>query len=144
VVDRERVLAKLDELHGYLRELRALRLETFEDFARPRTRRATERLLQIAIEAAIGVRHRLVTGMRLGLPSEEDDLFAKLEAARVLPPELLTTLRRMKGFRNILVHEYGRVDDRIVYEMATSRLLDFDVFQSAVRDALRHLGDAGA
>jgi len=25
----------------------------------------------------------------------------------------------MKGFRNILVHRYGDIDDRIVYEMAT-------------------------
>ena len=143
MVDRERVLAKLDELHGYVRELRALRLEAYEDFTRPETRRATERLLQIAIEAVVDICHRLVSGLRLGLPSEEDDLFTKLQEARIFPPDLITTLRRMKGFRNILVHEYGRVDDRIVYDMATTRLADLGVFQDAVRDALRRLEGAG-
>jgi uncharacterized protein YutE (UPF0331/DUF86 family) len=45
----------------------------------------------------------------------------------------------MKGFRNILVHEYGRVDDRIVFDVAVNRLGDFEDFKREVLVALQKL-----
>jgi uncharacterized protein YutE (UPF0331/DUF86 family) len=137
VIDRERLLAKLDQLQGYLRELRAIAPAGFAEFQQIEKRRACERLLQISIEAVIDVCHLLVSGFRLGLPAEEDDLFAKLEQAEILSPAMTGMLRRMKGFRNILVHEYGRIDEHIVYEMATTHLVDFEAFQREALDALR-------
>lgn len=139
MVDKERVLAKLDELQGYLGELRSIRPSSFEQFRLVEKRRASERLLQISIETIIDVCHLLVSGLRLGLPAEEDDLFAKLGEAGILSSEIIRTLRRMRGFRNILVHEYGRIDVQIVYEMATTRLEDFDAFQREALEALRRL-----
>ena len=78
----------------------------------------------------------MVTGLRLGLPSEENDLFEKLEGAGVLSSEMHQTLRRMRGFRNILVHKYGDVDGRIVFEAAISDLEDFKRFRREVLAAL--------
>jgi uncharacterized protein YutE (UPF0331/DUF86 family) len=137
MIDRERVLARLDTLEGYLRELRQILPPTLEGYQRIETRRACERLLQIAIECVIDVCSLLVTGLRLGLPGEEDDLFEKLAQAGLIPNTLRDNLRRMKGLRNILVHAYGRVDDRLVYETMTSGLGDFETFKDAVLGALR-------
>jgi uncharacterized protein YutE (UPF0331/DUF86 family) len=47
------------------------------------------------------------------------------------------TLRRMKGLRNLLVHEYGRVNDRIVFELVSRRLGDFEAFKREVLASLR-------
>ena len=33
----------------------------------------------------------------------------------------------MKGFRNILVHKYGVVDDELVFEMLSEKLGDFEL-----------------
>jgi uncharacterized protein YutE (UPF0331/DUF86 family) len=41
-------------------------------------------------------------------------------------------LRTMKGFRNILVHEYGRIDNALVFAMATRRFQDFDAFKAEI------------
>lgn len=136
MVDRERVLTKLDELRGYIDELRAIQPANLDKFRQTEKRRATERLLQISIEAVLDICHLLVSGLRLGIPAEEDDLLTKLDQAGILSPHMVGTLRRMKGFRNILVHEYGRTDERIVYEMATSRLGDFNAFSQEVLAAL--------
>lgn len=38
----------------------------------------------------------------------------------------------MKGLRNLLVHEYGRFDDRIVFETMSRRLGDFEDFKHEV------------
>jgi uncharacterized protein YutE (UPF0331/DUF86 family) len=96
-----------------------------------------ERLLQIAVECVIDVCNLLVAGLRLGLPAEEDDLFEKLEQAGLISPQLKETIREMKGFRNILVHEYGHVDDAIVYQAVTTEFDDFANFKREILEALK-------
>jgi uncharacterized protein YutE (UPF0331/DUF86 family) len=137
MLDLERILAKIDVLDGYLRELRTIAPANFEEYATIEKRRACERLLQVSIECVIDISSLLVTGLRLGLPAEEDDLLEKLTQAGIISHSMRETLRRMKGFRNILVHEYGGIDDRIVYEVIQSRLDDFEAFKREILQALQ-------
>ena len=53
MLDRERVLAKIDALDGYLRELHEILPASFEEYQRIEKRRACERLLQVSIECVI-------------------------------------------------------------------------------------------
>ncbi len=140
MLDRERILAKLADLEGYLVELRSVAPRSFQDYLKIETKRSCERLLQISIEAVIDLCGLFVTGLRLGLPSEENDLFEKLARAGVITEARAETLKRIKGFRNILVHEYGGVDDEIVFRAATERLSDFDAFRQEILRALERLG----
>jgi len=79
--------------------------------------------------------------MRLGLPSEEDDVFEKLSQAGVISPQMVATLKRMKGLRNILVHEYSQVDDRLVYGQAHKGIQDFArFFKEEILAALTQIG----
>src|SRR5262245_16369484 len=137
VVDRDRILAKLDALDSYLRELRSIVPANFEQYLAIEKRRACERLLQVSIEAVIDVCALLVTGLRLGLPADEDDLFEKLSVRAVISSPLADLLRRMKGMRNILVHEYGRVDDELIFETVQRGLDDFDAFRREIVGFLR-------
>ena len=41
-------------------------------------------------------------------------------------------IKDMKGFRNILVHKYGRLDDRLVYRFLTEDIDDFTRFRDQV------------
>lgn len=138
MIDRDRVLNKVSELDDYLNELAQIAPSSFEDYVRSiEKRRACERLLQISVEAVIDICALLLQGLRLGLPAEEDDIFEKLMRAGVISDEMVKTLRRMKGLRNILVHEYGRVDDRIVFDVIANRLGDFEAFKREVLKALQ-------
>lgn len=137
MLDRERILAKLDELDGYLRELREIAPRSFEEYKKIEKKRACERLLQISIECVIDICGLFVAGLRLGLPGEEDDLFEKLEQAGVISSSMKGIIKAMKGFRNILVHEYGQVDDGIVYEVLQSWLDDFEAFKQEILRALK-------
>jgi uncharacterized protein YutE (UPF0331/DUF86 family) len=59
-------------------------------------------------------------------------------AARgVVSGPTVDTLRRMKGLRNILVHEYGRVNDALVFETIQTRLDDFVTFKREILVFLR-------
>jgi len=137
VLDRERILVKLDQLEGYLKELRGILPPDFTHYQKTEKRRACERLLQVSIEAVIDICHLLVAGLRLGIAAEEDDLIDKLEGAGIISAETAQVLKEMKGLRNILVHEYARIDDRIVYEVASTRLGDFEAFKQQIVQYLR-------
>jgi uncharacterized protein YutE (UPF0331/DUF86 family) len=139
VVDRDRLLARLDQMDGYLAELRAVAPARLDEYKTIEKRRACERLLQILVEAVIDVCSLLVSGLRLGLPGDEDDLFQKLRARAVLSEPMTATVRRMKGLRNLLVHEYARVDDEIVFETIRHGLADFEAFKREVLDFLRRM-----
>jgi len=48
-------------------------------------------------------------------------------------------IKNMRGFRNILVHKYGTVDDELVFEMLSERLDDFEKFKEEVLRILKTL-----
>ena len=69
MLDRERILAKLDALDGYQQEMEQIVPASFEDYQRIEVKRACERLVQISIESAIDVCGLFVSGLCLGLPA---------------------------------------------------------------------------
>ena len=138
MLDKERILVKLDELDGYLKELKQIKPASFEEYKKIEKKRSSERLLQLSIECMIDICALMVTGLRLGLPSEEDDLFERLEQVGIISPLLKETVKRMKAFRNILVHEYGRIDDNLVYEILQNKLDDFEAFKREILQAIKH------
>jgi uncharacterized protein YutE (UPF0331/DUF86 family) len=137
LLDRERLLAKIDVLDRYLKELREILPASIEEYKKIEKRRACERLLQVSIECVIDICGLIVIGLRLGLPAEEDDLFEKLQQAGIITSSRKESLKQMKGFRNILVHEYGHVDDMIVYEILQNNLNDFDAFKQEILQAIK-------
>jgi uncharacterized protein YutE (UPF0331/DUF86 family) len=54
-LDRERILIKLDQLDGYLRELASIAPRTFAEYQGVEKRRACERLLQLSVEVVIDI-----------------------------------------------------------------------------------------
>ncbi len=137
-MDKERVLVKIDRLDVYLRELQDIMPENYEAYQKIEKKRACERLLQVSIESVLDICAQIVIELRLGLPSEEDDIFEKLEQAKIITSETKETLKRMKGFRNILVHEYGRIDDRLVYDALKNNINDFDAIRKEIIAAIRN------
>lgn len=53
-------------------------------------------------------------------------------------------LKRMRGFRNILVHEYGRLDDRLVYDLLKNNMEDFDSIRKEIIAALKLFRTTGS
>ena len=132
-MDKERILSKFDEVDSYLNELEEIKPSEYEEYSNLiEKKRACERLLQIAIEGVIDVCNLLVSGLSLGLPSDEEDVFKKLESKKVISKNVKNILSGMKGMRNILVHKYGTVNDELVFEAVSEKLGDFDKFKNEI------------
>ena len=136
-IDQEKTLIKLDQLESYLAELKRVVPGSYAEYQTIEKRRSTERLLQLSIEAVLDTCNLIVSELDLGLPSGEADLFDKLAQKGIITEEMKRKLYEMRGFRNILVHEYASVDDRLVYETAKEKLGDFRNFADQIKGALQ-------
>ena len=128
MLDKERILIKIDELKGYLQELAQIMPSDFNEYQSIEKKRSCERLLQLSIESVIDMCKILVSSLRLGIPSEEIDLFESLFRKGIITDKILRMLKEMRGLRNILVHEYAEVDDKLIFKILHTRLNDFDNF----------------
>ncbi|MBI2629630.1 DUF86 domain-containing protein [Candidatus Pacearchaeota archaeon] len=138
-MDKKRILAKIDELNGYLEEIEKIRPSDIEEYISSiKDKRACERLLQISIESVIDICNLIISDLKLGLPSDEDVAFQKLEEKKVITNKMKTILINMKGFRNILVHKYGEVKDELVFENLSEKLGDFDIFKEEILGFLKN------
>jgi uncharacterized protein YutE (UPF0331/DUF86 family) len=62
--------------------------------------------------------------MKLGIPQNDEDIINNLINAGILDSKMGGLLKDMKGMRNILVHQYGRINDKIVFEVFMTQLDD--------------------
>jgi len=84
--------------------------------------------LQRACELSIDIANFLIKNRKLGLPQDSRDSFELLRRAGIIHEPMARALQAMVGFRNILVHEYRKLDLSImvkVIENHTRDLLDF-------------------
>ncbi|MDD1672362.1 MAG: DUF86 domain-containing protein [Methanomicrobiales archaeon] len=91
---------------------------------------------EFAIEDVFDICAVLNTDLRLGIPSEEEDLIKHLIDAQILSPSIRPKLKGMRGFRNIMVHRYGTIDDRLAFEVLRRNLQDFSAFCDEIRSYL--------
>ena len=71
---------------------------------------------QTAIEACMDAAQHVVAAGGLGTPSSNAEAFRLLDRAGILPADVATSLAGAVGFRNVLVHGYADVDDRLVVD----------------------------
>ncbi len=78
----------------------------------------------------------MVSDERLGEPRTNRELFDLLAAAGWLSPDLAATMRRMVGFRNVVVHGYTAVDPAILRDVLEHHLGDLVEFVDSARRRL--------
>jgi uncharacterized protein YutE (UPF0331/DUF86 family) len=138
ITAKEKILLKLEEMEKYLEELGEMIPEDEEEYlSNLALKRACEKTIELAIESLLSAVSMLVSFQKLGIPQSEDNLIEFLEKGKVISPSLGKRLTQIKGFRNIIVHRYGVVDDTKTYLFLTEELGDFDFFAKEVRKFLK-------
>jgi uncharacterized protein YutE (UPF0331/DUF86 family) len=127
LVDAESVEARLSRLGQLLEQLEEIRAgEEPAYLADFRTRLAAQHGLQLAIQTCIDIGAHLIAEQNLQMPADYRGVFEAL-APLGLDADLATRLGRAAGMRNILVHDYLDLDDRLVWD-ALGNLDDLRAF----------------
>jgi len=73
--------------------------------------------LQRACEQSIDMANHAIRLNKLGLPADSGESFALLREAGIIDRDLEKKLIGMVGFRNIVVHQYQKIDYELVKEV---------------------------
>ncbi|MBX6378690.1 MAG: DUF86 domain-containing protein [Clostridia bacterium] len=84
--------------------------------------------LLIAVEAALDLCAHVCVKCLRQAPAGYADCFERLQAGGILSQETGQRLVAMACFRNLLVHQYGDVDDARVYRILQQNLGDLDLY----------------
>ena len=88
--------------------------------------------LERAIQACVDVAAHIVSRHSQSVPPTMAETIASLEQLQVVSSATSERLQKAVAFRNIAVHEYRRLDWRIVFSLATQHLGDFRDFAREV------------
>ena len=138
MIFKDKILEKLREMDTYLNELEKILPSEKKEYLQNLTkRRACEKTIELAIENVIDVISLIVSFNKLGPPQSEDSLIDLISKNNLLSSTLILKVKKMKGFRNILVHRYGDVDDKRVFKYLTEELDDFILFEEEVKKLIK-------
>jgi uncharacterized protein YutE (UPF0331/DUF86 family) len=89
--------------------------------------------VQIVIDLAVSS----CVHLGLGSPTTYADAFRRLAQAGTVPEDVAVRLGRAAGFRNLVVHGYGRLDLRRVHRIAREGPADLRAFLAALADQVQ-------
>lgn len=92
--------------------------------------------IEFSIESMIDILNIINSDLRFGTPENEDDIIGNIEKNKVLSKKTIEIVKRMRGFRNVLVHRYGEINDEEAYENISSGLKDFESFSEEIEKFL--------
>lgn len=84
-----------------------------------------ERGIQICIECVIDIGNILISATDNDKPSTYRETMLILSQIGVIPKKFSKKLSKMVGFRNILVHDYTKIDEEIILYILKNELDDF-------------------
>jgi uncharacterized protein YutE (UPF0331/DUF86 family) len=95
-----------------------------------------ERTLHLAVESCLDIASHLISAEGLREPRDNKDIFAVLGEANYLPEDLVTRLMKMAQFRNILVHDYTRLDAEVIWGILERDLDDLKNFMLTITEQM--------
>jgi uncharacterized protein YutE (UPF0331/DUF86 family) len=118
--DADIIRAKIAIILDNLKALEPIKEMNRDEYIRDLyKRKATERLLQELIEAAIDINTHMVFGSGHAPPDDYYQSFIRAGELGFLSPGLAEKLAPSAGLRNRLVHEYDRIDHSIILKAVT-------------------------
>ncbi len=84
-----------------------------------------ERGIQICIEIVIDIANIIISTVDIERSSTYREAILGLSKLEIISNRFANDLSKMVGFRNILVHDYTKIDEDIILEILNNRLDDF-------------------
>lgn len=127
MIDRAMVERKLLAIQNDLAKLGEYRDVSFEDIAKDYWKhKAVERVIEVIINGAIDInQHLIVKSGRGELPFDFKESFLLLVKLGVFPEEFAKKISDSVGLRNILVHQYRKLDEQLFYASITDCLRQY-------------------
>ena len=127
------LLQKCASIQRYIQRTKEEYANSGDNFEEDYTRQDAAILnLLRACETCIDIANHLCRQNQLGIPASSRDSFDLLCQAQVINTSMANKLKLMTGFRNLAVHNYGKVDVPELERIIQENLGDLEEFTKVV------------
>ncbi|MBI3032625.1 DUF86 domain-containing protein [Candidatus Woesearchaeota archaeon] len=95
--------------------------------------------LEFCIQNLIDIFSMFYIAKHLGVPGSIEEILLTLENRKIISKKNIKLIQEMKGLRNILVHIYGNIDDRKMYDHL-QHLDDFEMILKEIEEIVNNNG----
>lgn len=125
---------KITSAQKYLKIIR----ENFLEFSREEiennltVKGSVERYLYLVAQSCIDIAEAFISLKNFRKPTTLREGFEILEEEKIIPIELREKMIKMVGFRNVVAHDYEKIDYNKVYDVLHNRLVDIEEFLTQI------------
>jgi uncharacterized protein YutE (UPF0331/DUF86 family) len=133
LVDKPLLNRKLERIEEHLKQIYLKKDPGIAAFTKDRDLQSIIlfNLIQ-SIQACIDIGAHIISDSGWETPSTQADIFEILAENKVIAKSLAEKMIQMSGFRNRIVHDYEKIDLKIVYTVWRKHLVDIKRFCKAV------------
>lgn len=137
-VDIDLVQSKMAIMIENLNALEPIPQLSIEDYSSDiYKRKATERMLQEIVEAAIDINYHIIVESNKQPPDNYYQSFIDLSAVGAITFQLANDLAPSAGLRNRIVHEYDFLDNKTVIKSVRNALRLYPKYIDAINEYLK-------
>jgi uncharacterized protein YutE (UPF0331/DUF86 family) len=126
---------KISIIQKYLRILESYKQYSLQEIQSDvNIRGALERYLYLAVQASIDLAEAVIAYKKFRKPTTLRESFYILEEENIIGLDLSEKLAQMVGFRNILAHDYEKLDYAIVLDVLHHGVGDIEAFITTISD----------
>jgi uncharacterized protein YutE (UPF0331/DUF86 family) len=133
LIDKDVILNKANKVDHHLSRIKEKRVISLEGFLADLDWQESILFnLQMAVQNCIDIAAHIISEEELGIAGSTNEMFYMLQENGYLSPELTENMVAAVGFRNLVVHEYGNIELRQVYQIAHQDIDDMESFLKAI------------
>ncbi len=134
----ELIKSKISQIKDTLEIVEGNLPGNFDGFNKPvLLKDAIYKKIKFSIELTLDICAIINSDLNLGTPETEDSILDNLEKKKIFNKKAVNLIREMKGFRNILVHKYGEINDKRAFETIKEGLRDFGLVIEEIESFLK-------
>ena len=124
----ELLYSKLKELENSLFYIKEFIPSDFEYLKTRKDKNALYKEVEYSIQLIIDICAIINSDIVKKTPLDEEGIIDSLKDKKIISKEVSESVKGMKRFRNVLVHKYDDIDDKIAYESIKRGLKDINAF----------------
>ena len=119
----KRIKDKIEQIDKYLYDLERYKPGDIETYLANKDKKAIcERYLERITEAIVDLVYLVIKNKGFDLPENDLQAFDILKDKEIITEELGERLKDARRMRNILIHQYGEINDEIVFNTANEEI----------------------
>jgi uncharacterized protein YutE (UPF0331/DUF86 family) len=133
LVDRDLILAKAGSLKRHVNRVVEKSNTDLETFLHEIDRQESMLFnLQMAIQNCIDIAAHIISEEGIGVPGSTSEMFYLLEENGYLDGKLTEKMVKAVGLKNLIVHEYSKIELRQIFEISQENLDDLNDYLRAI------------